>query len=131
MRTEFLDLLVQSKTGRLSRDFKQHAAGFAEIDRMKISAIDYRRDVVAKIDETLAPHELFGFVLRSKRNVMHRTRRDATHRAVWLTQQVYNSARCRIIRRDKAEAISGFIKQTIAEGLGEQARCSFVTFQRS
>src|SRR5262249_33794675 len=119
MRTEFLDLLVQSKTGRLSRDFKQHAAGFAEIDRMKISAIDYRRDVVAKIDETLAPHELFGFVPRSKRNVMHRTRRDATHRGIWVTQQVDNSAWRRVIRRDKAESISRFISQTIAEALSK------------
>ena len=71
MRAEFFQFFVQSKTGRLSRDFKQHAAGFAEINGMKISAIDYRRDVVAKIDEMLAPLELFGLVLRSKRNVMY------------------------------------------------------------
>ena len=71
MRAEFVQFFVQRKTGRLSRDFKQHAAGFAEINGMKISAIDYWRDVVAKIDEMLAPLELFRLVLRSKRNVMH------------------------------------------------------------
>ena len=71
MRTEFFQFLVQRKTGRLGRDFEQHAAGFAEINGMKISAIDYWRDVVAKIDEMLAPLELFRLVLRSKRNVMH------------------------------------------------------------
>ena len=71
MRAEFFHFLVQRKTGRLSRDFEQHAAGLAEINGMKISAIDYWRDVVAKIDEMLAPLELFGLVLRSKRNVMH------------------------------------------------------------
>jgi len=59
MCTEFVQFLVQRKTGRLGRDFEQHAAGFAEINGMKISAIDYRRDVVIKIDEMLAPLELF------------------------------------------------------------------------
>ena len=71
MCAEFVQFFIQRKTGRLGRDFKQHAAGFAEINGMKISAIDYWRDVVAKIDKMLAPLELFGLVLRSKRNVMH------------------------------------------------------------
>ena len=71
MRAEFFQLFVQRKAGRLSRDFEQHAAGFAEINGMKISAIDHWRDVVAKFDEMLAPLELFRLVLRSKRNVMH------------------------------------------------------------
>ena len=71
MRTEFFHFFVQRKTGRLGRDFEQHAAGLAEIDGMKISAVDYWRDVVAKIDEMLAPLELFRLVLRSKRNVMY------------------------------------------------------------
>src|SRR5215472_18791584 len=101
MRAKFVQFFVQSEAGRISRDFKQHAAGFAEINGMKISAIDYWRDVVAKIDETLAPLELFGLVLGSKRNVMHRTGRNAAHRGVWLTQQVDNSSRCRVIRREE------------------------------
>ena len=42
-----------------------------DVDGMKISAIDHRRDVAAKIDEMLAPLELFGLVLRAKGNVMH------------------------------------------------------------
>ena len=71
MRAEFIQFLIQRETGRLSRDFKQHAAGFTEINGMKISAIDYWRDVVAKFDEKLAPLELFGLVLGSKRNVVH------------------------------------------------------------
>ena len=70
MHTEFVQFLVQRETGRLGCDFEQHAAGLAEINGMKISAIDYWRDVVAKIDEMLAPLELFGLVLCSKRNVM-------------------------------------------------------------
>ena len=71
MRAEFFQFFVQRKTGWLGSDFEQHAAGLAEIDGMKISAIDHRRDVVAEIDEMLAPLELFGVVLRSKSNVMH------------------------------------------------------------
>ena len=91
MSAEFFHLLVQRKTGRLSRDFKEHATRFAEINGMKIGAINDWRDVVAKIDETLAPLELFGLVLGSKRNVMHRTGRDAAHCGIGLTQQVNDS----------------------------------------
>ena len=71
MRTEFFQLLVQSKTWWLGRDLKEHAAGFAEINGMKIGAIDHWRHVVAKIDEMFAPLELFVIVLRAKRDVMH------------------------------------------------------------
>ena len=71
MHTEFLQFLVRGKTGRVSCDFEQHAARLAEINGMKIRAIDYWRDVVAKINEMFAPLALFGFVLRSKRNVMY------------------------------------------------------------
>ena len=119
MRTEFFDSLVQCKTRRLSRDFKENTAGFTEINGMKIRAIDYRRDVVAKVDETLAPLKLFGLIPCPKGNVMHRTGGDATHRSVWLAQQVNDPPYRRVIRREEAESISRFINQTIAEGLGE------------
>src|SRR5215470_9766838 len=102
MVAEFFHLLVQRETGRFSGDFKEHAARFAEINGMKISAIDYWRDVIAKIDETLAPLELFGLILGSKRNVMHRTGRNAAHRGIGLTQQINDSPKRRVICRDKA-----------------------------
>src|SRR5215831_19747216 len=116
MRTEFLQFFVQHETGWFSSDFEQHAAGLAEIDGMKISAIHHWRDVVAKIDEMLAPLELFGVVLRSKSNVMHRTGRDAAHPGVGLTKQVNDSARRRIVRRGKAKTILRLLNQTVAEG---------------
>ena len=103
MRAEFLQFFVQRKTGWLGSDFEQHAAGLAEINGMKISAIDHRRDVVAEIDEMLAPLKLFGVVLRSKSNVMHRTGRDAAHRGVGLTQQVNDSAGRRARQRRQIE----------------------------
>ena len=71
MCTEFVQFFIQHKTGGLGRDFEQHAAGFTEVNGMKISAVDHWRDVVAKINEMLAPPELFRLVLRSKGNVMH------------------------------------------------------------
>src|SRR5437762_2348813 len=119
MHTEFFDFLVQRETGWVGRDFEQHAAGFTEVNGMKISAIDYWRHVVAKIDETLAPLELFGLVLRSKRNVMHRTSRDAAGRGVRLTQQVDNSAGRSVVRGCKPKAVSRLVNQTIAERVGE------------
>ena len=85
MCAELYHLFVQSEAGRLSRDFKKHATGFAEIDGMKIDAIHHRRDIVAEIDELLAPLELFGFVLRPERNMMHRTRRDSARPSVGQT----------------------------------------------
>ena len=109
MRAEFLQFFIQSETGRLRGDFKKHAAGFAEIDGMKIRPIDHWRHVVAKIDEMFAPLELFGFVLRPERNVMHRTRRDAAHPSVGQTKQVNNSARCSVVGRSKAKPISQFL----------------------
>src|SRR5262245_38373534 len=119
MRTEFLQFFVHCETRRLSRDFEQHSAGLAEINGMKIIAIHHRRDIVAKIDEMLAPLELFRVVLRSKGNMMYRTHRDSAHRSIGLAKQVNNSARCRVIRGAKAKPIARFLNQAIAEALGE------------
>src|SRR6201981_463152 len=119
MRAEFFQLFVQRKTGWLGSDFEQHAAGLAEIDGMKISAIDHRRDVVAEIDEMLAPLELFGLVLRAKGNVMPRTGHDATHRGVGLTKQVNDSAGRRAVRGGESKPVARFVKQTIAKTIRE------------
>src|SRR5438552_13558210 len=115
MCAEFLQFFVQRKTGWLGRDFEQHAAGLTEINGVKISAIDHWRDVVAKIDEMLAPLKLFGVVLRSKSNMMHRTGGDAAHRGVGLTKQVNGSAGRRIVPRGKAKPIPRSVNQTVAE----------------
>ena len=98
MCAELFKLFVQSEAGRLSRDFKKHATGFAEIDGMKIDAIHHRRDIVAEIDEMLAPLELFSIVLCAKRNMMNRTGGDASRPGVGQTKQVNDSARRRIVR---------------------------------
>src|SRR6266404_2611290 len=119
MLTEFFHLLVQGETGRLGRNLEENATGLSEINRMKISPIDHRRDVVGKIDKLLAPLELFGIVLCAKRNMMNRTGGDASRPGVGQTKQVNDSSWRRVIRRCKAKSISGFVNQTIAEALGE------------
>src|SRR5258705_209568 len=121
MRAELFQFFVQRKTGRLGSDFEQHAAGLAEINGMKISAIDHRRDVAAKVDKMFAPLELFGVVLRSKSNMMHRTGSDAAHRGVGLTKQVNDSAGRRAVRGGKATTIPRFVNQTIAEAFRKQS----------
>src|SRR5215510_8995404 len=109
MRAEFFQFFVQSKAGRLSRDFKEHAAGFTEIDGMKVSAIDYRCDVVAKVNEMFAPLKLFGVVLCAKGDVMYRTGRDAAHSCVGQAKQINNSARSRVVLRGKPKSVPRFI----------------------
>src|SRR2546423_1327533 len=117
MRAELLQCFVQSEPRRLGRDFKKHAAGFAEINGMKIGAIDYWRDVVAAVDEMCAPLKLFVLVLCAKRNVMHRTSRDPTHSCVGQTKQIDYSAGRRVVWRDKAKSVSRFLNQAIAESI--------------
>ena len=85
MCAEFFQFFVQSKTGRLGRNLEENATGLSEINRMKIRPIDHWGHIVAKIDEMLAPLELFGFILRPERNVMHRTRRDSARPSVGQT----------------------------------------------
>src|SRR5438552_3849707 len=98
MCAEFFQPLVQSKTWRLGRDFKKHAAWFAEIDGMKIRPIDHWGHVITKLDELLAPLQLFGFILRPERNMMHRTRSDPARPGVRHAEQINDSTRCRVVR---------------------------------
>src|SRR6266496_215982 len=106
MLAELLQFFVQSETGRLRGDFKKYATGFAEIDGMKIRPIDHWRHIVAKLDEMLAPLELFGFILRPERNVMYRSRRDSARASVRQAKQINDSARRRIVRRRESETVS-------------------------
>src|SRR5438034_8274801 len=106
MLAELLEFFVQGKTRWHRRDFEQHAAGFAEINGMKIRPIDHWRDVITKLDEMFAPLELFGFILRPERNMMHRSRRDAARLSVGHAKQINDSARRRVVRRRKAKSVS-------------------------
>jgi hypothetical protein len=78
MLAEFLQFSSRVKPGG-SVAISKARPGFAEIDGMKIRPIDHWRDVATKLDEMLAPVQLFGFILRPERNMMHRTRRDSPH----------------------------------------------------
>src|SRR5919106_5382598 len=119
MIAELFQFFVQSKTGRFGRDFKEHTAGLAEINGMKVNAIDYWCHVVTKSDQMFSPLELLGIVSRAKSNMMHRTRRDLPHPGIRQAKQINDSARWRVHRCAKAKAVSRFLDQKIAEAVRE------------
>src|ERR1700746_3392557 len=119
MCAEFFHFFVQGETRRVGCECEQHAARLAEINGMKVRAIDYWRDVVAEVEEMLTPLALFGFVLRAKGNVMRRPSRDAAGRSVGLTQQVDNSAGRGVVRGCKPKPIPRLFNQSIPEALGQ------------
>src|SRR5256885_2374073 len=65
--------LVRSKTGTFGGDFKQNSARLAEVDRMEIEPIDYRRDVQFASSDLFAPMRLFELIRTPKRDVMDRS----------------------------------------------------------
>ena len=106
MRAEIVRFFVQNETGRFGRDLEKNAARFAEIDRMKINAIDYRSHVVSEFNEMLAPLQLLGIVLGAEGDVMHRPGRNVPGPTVWHAKQINNSAWTRFARRNETKTIS-------------------------
>src|ERR1700704_5160522 len=98
---------------------------------MKINAIDYRRNVVTKINELFAPLKLLLFVTRAKRDVMHRPGRYAPNAGIRQTKQINDSAQRAIVRRSEAKPVSRFFNQTVTKRVSEQTRRLFITFQSS
>src|ERR1044072_5016763 len=96
---------------------------------MKINAIDNRRDVVPKLDELLAPTELLLFVMRAKRDVMHRTRRNTPNAGVRHAKQINDSAWGALVRGCEPKPVSRFLDQTVTKCVSEQTRGVFITFQ--
>ena len=70
---EFLDTLIRCESRRIGRDLKENASRLAEVDRVKVSAIHHRADVVAEIGQLFATLALTRIVRRAERNVMHAT----------------------------------------------------------
>ena len=98
---------------------------------MKINAIDYRSNIVTKIDEPFSPLQLLLFVMRSKCDVMHRSRSDTPSTGIGQAKQVNNSAGRAIVRRCEPKPVFRFLDQTVTECISEQTRRLFVTFQSS
>src|SRR6266850_3627997 len=96
---------------------------------MKINAIDYRSNVVTKVDELFAPLKLLLFVTRAKRDVVHRPGRHTPNAEIRQAKQVNDSARRAIVTRCKAKPVSRFLDQTVTECVSEQTRRLFVAFQ--
>src|SRR6266404_658484 len=121
MRAELLQFFVQREPGRFGRDLEENSARFAEINGMKIGAIDNWSDVVTKVDETGAPFELLGVVLRSKSDVMNRSGGNTTHARVGQTKEIDNSSRSGLIGGRETKTVSRIIDQAKAKRVGQQA----------
>src|SRR2546430_9530048 len=65
---------------------------YTTLFRSKINSVDYRRNVVAKVNELFSPLKLLFFVARAKRDVMHRPSRYAPNAGIRQTKQINNSA---------------------------------------
>ena len=65
-----LHSLVSGKAGRISRNLKQNTAGFAEVNRMKILAVDDGCDVIFEFRQLAPPMYLLLIGCRSPGDVM-------------------------------------------------------------
>src|SRR4029450_12336025 len=98
---------------------------------MKINAIDYRGDVVTKINELLSPLKLVLFVTCAKRDVVHRPGCHTSNAGIRQTKQINDAARRAIVRGSEPKPVSRFLDQPVTECVSEQTRRLFVTFQSS
>src|SRR3954470_20799778 len=80
--------LIDGETGTVGRDFEQNPARLAEVDGVKIEAIDDGRYMKAEPNDLLAPVHLLRVVRAAKCNVMHRAGGIYSERAVRSLDQV-------------------------------------------
>lgn len=69
-RAETIGHLVDRKAGWLGRDLEQDAAGFAEIYRTEIPAIENRRNIKSERKDLFAPSLLLFIASRAERDVV-------------------------------------------------------------
>src|SRR5579885_262756 len=131
MGSKFFQIFIDRKTRLRGCNLKQHATGLAKVDGTKVGSINYRGDIVAEIEELSAPRQLFLFVARAKRDVVHRTGSDPPGLRVGQANQIDDSARRILVARNESEPITRCLNQTIAKHLGEQTSAVFVAFHRS
>src|SRR5882757_2524644 len=98
---------------------------------MKINAIDYRSNVVTKVNELLSPLKLLFFVTCAERDVMHRPGRHPPNAGIWHAKQVNDSPRRGTVTRCEPKPVSRFLDQTVTECVSEQTRRLLVAFQSS
>src|SRR6516164_1007167 len=73
---QFVDRFVLGEAWRIGSHFKQHAARFPEINRMKISSIHNRADLVTETDQFFSQGNLLFIVRYAESDVMNRPNRD-------------------------------------------------------
>src|SRR6185437_12410649 len=71
--TQMRRILVTGKARLVGCDFEQHAARRPEIDREEIVAIDHRRQLVARIHQSLADDQLVRLGRYRKGDMVHRS----------------------------------------------------------
>src|ERR1700682_2590736 len=85
---QVLDRFVGGKSRSFGRNFKENPARVAEINRMKILAIDHWRDAKAKIAKLVSPLQLLLLVRAAKRDVMHGAGGNISEMTVRPLQQI-------------------------------------------
>src|SRR3954466_14742829 len=83
-----IDRLVGGKARPVGGDFEEDAAGLAEINGMKILAIDHRRDAKAERVQFFAELHLLLFVFRAEGDVMDGTGGDVPEPDIRSLEQV-------------------------------------------
>src|SRR5262249_16312992 len=118
-RAKVFDALIGRKARRICGDLKQHTAGFAEVNGMKILAVDDRRDIVLKFRQCTAPTHLLLAGRSSPRHVMHSSYGNSPRTPFRNTDQIDYGARCALCYRI-AEAVSLLGNLRESERLGQQ-----------
>src|SRR5260370_7938278 len=99
-----LQSLVSCKAGRISRNFKQHAAGFAKVNGAEILTVDDWRNVVVEFRQRISPLQLLVICRGSPCHVM-----DGPHR---------NPSRSSLGRANQIDATTGsFVPTPIPESV--------------
>ena len=78
---------IQSESWRIRRKFEQHPARLAEVNRMKVGAVQHGR-YIQMLRNFLATLYLRGVVLGAKSDVMYRTSAQASELRIGIDQQI-------------------------------------------
>src|SRR5680860_306978 len=110
---------VDGEPGRIGGDLQEHAAGLAEVDGAEVVAVDDRRDVIAVLDDLLAPCLLRLVVGRAPGDMVHGAGGHQAPRRLGLADHVDDLAGCSVADRE-AEPLAGPLGQREAQRVDQQ-----------
>src|SRR5690348_13801680 len=120
-----LGSLVRRKARRVSCNLKQHAAGFPEVDGMKIPTVDDWSDVVFKFCQRTAPVYLFLIGWRSPCHVMDGSHGNPSRKSFRSADQIDEGTGC-AFRNRITEPVLLFGNLLESERLSQQQRRALV-----